>query len=108
MNDVVAINIGKQFSRFPSGRTPDDSAYSGEAFRDKFLLEPLSAGKSIEIFLDDAVAYGSSFLDEAFGGLVRVGGFSMKFLQQHLALSSFDEALMQEIWDYIRENDQSK
>jgi len=40
MREAVTINVGRDFSRFPSGRTPDDSAFSGEAFREKFLKPP--------------------------------------------------------------------
>jgi len=100
--ETVAVNIGKQFSRFPSGRTPDDSAFSGQAFREKFLLNPLKEGKSLVIELDDAVSYGSSFLEEAFGGLVRVCGFARDFVASKIQFKSFDDALIEEIESYIK------
>ncbi|WP_081996011.1 STAS-like domain-containing protein [Croceibacterium mercuriale] len=102
MTETVNINIGRQFSRFPSGRTPIDSAFSGEAFREKFLLAPLKAGKVVQVELDDAISYGSSFLDEAFGGLVRKHAMSVPFLKESLKFVSFDRSLKSEIWSYIQ------
>ena len=99
--ETVTINIGKQFSRFPSGRTPDDSAFSGQAFREKFLLSPLTDGKSIVVELDDAISYGSSFLEEAFGGLIRVCGLAKNVVLNSIKFKSFDEALIEEIESYI-------
>ena len=52
--------------------------------------------------LDDAISYGSSFLEEAFGGLVRVYGLQKESLTTHLKPVSFDKALIEEIWSYIR------
>jgi hypothetical protein len=102
MSETVTVNVGKDFSRFPSGRTPRDSAFSGEAFREKFLRGPLEDGKDVIVELDDAISYGSSFLEESFGGLVRVYGMSKEALLQNLKLISFDELLIDEIRSYIK------
>jgi hypothetical protein len=101
MTDTVTVNIGKKFSRFPSGRTPDDSAYSGLSFREKHLTPYLKDKKFVQIEFDDAISYGSSFLEEAFGGLVREAGFAKAFLRQHLKLKSYDRSLIDEVWSYI-------
>lgn len=71
-----SINIGKQFSRHPAGRTiAIDGDDSGEAFRERYLKPALSSllvGQKLAIILDDGViSIGSSFISEAFGGLVR-------------------------------------
>ena len=102
MENEVTISIPKDFSRFPSGRTPADSKYSGEAFRDKHLYPQLNEGKRIVVELDGAVGYGSSFLEEAFGGLVRVCGFTAEFLAEKLSLKTYDQILSDEIWSYIQ------
>lgn len=99
--DLVTVNVAENFSRFPSGRTPEDSKYSGELFRERFLLDPLAKGYSIRIELDGPIGYGSSFLDEAFGGLTRDFGYSVKFLRDHIEFVSYDAALISEIWSYI-------
>lgn len=102
MENNVTINVANDFSRFPAGRTPVDSKYSGEAFRSKFLEQNLANGKSITIELDGPIGYGSSFLEEAFGGLVRKCGYTFDNLKDRLHLISYDESLIEEIWSYIR------
>lgn len=97
----LIVNVASDFSRFPSGRTPQDSAFSGEAFREKFLVQQLRQDKSICIQLDGAIGYGSSFLEEAFGGLVRVSKFDVDFLKSKIKFESFDVSLVDEIFSYI-------
>jgi hypothetical protein len=101
MSCDVTINVAKHFSRFPSGRTPADSAFSGQAFREKFLVPSLQKDQSICIQLDGAIGYGSSFLEEAFGGLVRSNKFDVSYLKAKLNFESFDVALIDEINSYI-------
>lgn len=102
MSGTTIINIGKQFSRFPAGRYKKDGPASGEQFRDD-VVKPLLKNTAIEkiiIELDDALGYGSSFLEEAFGGLVR-DGFSSSQLTEHIEFVSDDLSLIDEIKDYI-------
>ena len=75
---ITKINIGEDFSKTPRGRYhPADGKNSGERFREEFLKkvfsEPDKYTLPVEVVLDDAEGYGSSFLEEAFGGLVRKG-----------------------------------
>lgn len=70
MSDIV-LNVAKEFSRYPSGRYPSDSRFSGERFRDKFIIPALQKGGLVTIELDGVLGYGSSFLDVAFGSLRR-------------------------------------
>ena len=62
---------------YPGGRYISDGPFSGEAFRDEILLPALLAsiatGQRLQVVLDGVPGYGSSFLEEAFGGLVRSG-----------------------------------
>lgn len=97
------INVERDFSRYPAGRYVDDGPYSGEEFRDKFLVPALSenTGKVL-IELDGARGYGSSFLEEAFGGLVR-SGFSADEVLNRFELKSQDSSLIEEIKGYIHE-----
>lgn len=95
------IDIGNQFSRFPAGRTPDDGKYNGQTFREKFLRDNFKKFSVIEVLLDNALSYGSSFLEEAFGGLVRVYGHDARSLRGRLILISDDPFLVDEIWAYI-------
>lgn len=84
------ISIAREFSEFPAGRIPDDGPNSGQRFRDDFLVpalqEAIKSNGVVEVNLDDTMGYGSSFLDEAFGGLVREHGLSKDVIFDHLNL----------------------
>ena len=70
----MKINLGKQFGRYPAGRYLADGPYNGQKFREQFLIPALKGtDNEIEIDLREARGLKSSFLEEAFGGLVRVG-----------------------------------
>lgn len=94
------INVARDFSRYPAGRYVDDGPYSGAAFRDGILIPALKAGEEIAVELDGVRGYGSSFLEEAFGGLVR-NGFSPDQIRQLITLQSADRSLVEEIEEYI-------
>ena len=61
----------------------------------------LDAEDVVVLHLDCAEGYGSSFLSEAFGGLVRSGGYTSEQLHRKLRLQSRDAILVREIWSYI-------
>ncbi|MFL9994324.1 STAS-like domain-containing protein [Paraburkholderia sediminicola] len=94
------IVLAKQFSRYPAGRYLGDGPFSGELFRNRFLSPALRQKEHISIDLDGARGYGSSFLEEAFGGLVREG-YSAQEIRDHVDLISSDISLLAEIWEYI-------
>lgn len=103
MTRSVVINVGKAFSRYPFGRYEKDGSGSGEEFRERLLLPHIRDGvSSVTIELDDAVGYGSSFLDEAFGGLVR-NGIDAKRVLALFKFVSEDLSLIDEIKAYISE-----
>lgn len=89
------INIGKDFSDHPIGRYRSDGNSSGEVFREEVLipnLKKLEDNEKIEIILDDGVdGYGSSFLVEAFAGIVKAGIMDSKDLSKRLVFSYSDE-----------------
>ena len=70
------INIARDFTAFPRGRTPADGKGNGTTFREKFLLPVMKNGSRAEVILDGAYGYPASFLEEAFGGLVEKEGYS--------------------------------
>lgn len=98
---MLVINVAKNFTRFPSGRFKRNGETSGEAFREKFLVNPIKEEKEITVELDGTIGYGSSFLEEAFGGLVRVLGISPQNLKLKLHIVSDDPALLEEVSGYI-------
>lgn len=96
-----AINIAKDFSKYPGGRYHTDGPYSGEKFREEILAPSLDNNEIVTIDLDGALGYGSSFLEEAFGGLVRLGYFSRERVKSALRLISSDPVTPLEINEYI-------
>lgn len=100
MSDARTINIAREFSRFPAGRYIDDGPFSGAAFRDDYLKPALDQGEALVLELDGVRGYGSSFLEEAFGGLVRLG-YAPEKIKQKITLKSTDDSLIEEIVEYI-------
>ena len=64
--------ISKVFSRYPVGRDELDGPDNGERFRREFLLPLLKHGDTVLISFEGVRMCNPSFLEEAFGGLVRV------------------------------------
>ncbi|MDR5647935.1 STAS-like domain-containing protein [Burkholderia cenocepacia] len=100
---MITIRVAQDFSRHPAGRFRSDGPYSGELFREKFLTPALRAGERLRVILDGARGYGSSFLEEAFGGLVRKEGFARDMVERSLDIESADSSLKAEILEYIHE-----
>lgn len=71
----MKINVRNDFSESPGGRYIYEGDYSGELFRDKILIPAYqkaeNANEKLEINFDGCYGFGTSFLEEAFGGLVR-------------------------------------
>lgn len=103
MEQPKLINIERDFARYPAGRYTSDGPYSGQAFREQFLMSALRMPDAkVIIEFDGARGYGSSFLEEAFGGLVRVG-FSAEELFRRIDFRSSDRSLVAEIRTYIKD-----
>lgn len=68
---MTALSVARDFSVTPGGRYRRISEFSGEDFRERYLVPAVTAGKQITIDLDGVLGYGSSFLEEVFGGIVR-------------------------------------
>ncbi len=98
---TVVLNIAKQFSRSPAGRYRADGPFSGEAFREDLLLPALNQSETVEVQLDGALGFGSSFLEEAFGGLVREAGLKADALHAKLRISSKLKTYEQRVWRYV-------
>lgn len=102
MNKTVLISMVADFSEEPLGRYPEDSPFCGQNFRDFHLVPALKKNGMVTVVLDGTEGYGSSFLEEAFGGLIRKAGFQKDDLKNRLKLVSDDDAsLVDEIWQYI-------
>lgn len=94
------VNVARDFSKYPAGRYLEDGPASGQLFRERFLIPSLRESKNLTIELDGTRGYGSSFLEEAFGGAVREG-FTPNMVKQTFTLISEDKSLIEEIHEYI-------
>lgn len=97
----------REFTLYPGPRLIEDGEYSGEEFRDEYLLpkyrEAVENKVCLHVILEGTKGYASSFLEEAFGGLVRKGE-NKKELKKHLKVHSPDRIWYeQEVYGYINE-----
>lgn len=98
------ISIANDFSPTPSGRYIEHNVASGQAFRDTLLLPALREGE-VTVDLDGVAGYGSSFLEEAFGGLIRKG-MTEDVVRKRLRIHTSTSIYAERIWRYIKEEAQ--
>ncbi len=100
---MITISVAKDFTRFPSGRFRRNGKTSGEAFRELYLEPPIKGGEKVSVELDGTIGYGSSFLEEAFGGLIRSLRLQPAVLRNSLIIKTEDQSLIDEVNSYIEE-----
>lgn len=80
------------FSTYPSGRDSRDGDFNGTRFREEILVPAVKSALADEskvvVSLANVMSFGSSFLEEAFGGLIRDGRFSKVDLKRVLLVDS--------------------
>lgn len=86
----MEIYVATQYTRTPNARFESQAkGQSGEGFREKLLLPKLNEcirnGGMLFVFFDGCLGAGVSFLEEAFGGLIR-SGVSFGDIQNHLRI----------------------
>lgn len=84
------LSIAEDFDPYPAGRVPADGDKNGQTFRENLLLpmlrDAIASGETVVVSLDGLKACGSSFLESAFGGLVRYEHFRKDDLARHLEI----------------------
>lgn len=98
-----SISIAEDFSAYPGGRVPADGPYSGQEFRDNILVPVLKDDNTEKVCIDfdGTRGYGSSFLEEAFGGLIRMSKFSKAQIYKKFEFKSSRESIIEEVTKYI-------
>lgn len=101
----MRIDIALNFSEKPFGRLMSDGRFSGERFRTELLVPAfLDTDEEVVVALDGVSrGYGSSFLEEAFAGLLR-SGIDYSEIKRRLVIETSDNDYLHEIWDYIEEH----
>ena len=102
----MKINICNDFSETPGARYRYEGDFSGEEFRETQLAPKYNEARrkreKLIIELDGGYGYPTSFLEEAFGGLVREYDYDPKEVNETLEFISNDEpSLEAEIRGYI-------
>jgi hypothetical protein len=101
MSDVL-FSIARDFSPHPGPRFVRQGANSGEALRKRLIALLDQANDTVVVDLDGTKGIGSSFLDEAFGGLIRTEGKSKAdVLNRFKFQSRIDPSYVETILDSI-------
>lgn len=105
MKGVKMIVICNDFSPFPGGRYIKEGKYSGQEFRDTILISEYEKaeknGEKLVINFDGCFGFGTSFLEEAFGGLVREYKKRGVFNKIDI-ISTEDETIPEKLEKYIK------
>lgn len=109
----MKINVCKEYTDTPGGRYKEQGDFSGQDFRETMLepkyLEAIMKNEKLQIDLDGGYGYGSSFLEEAFGGLIRNLKDNYKQALDIIEIKSDDEPkLIEDIKRYIKEAIEAK
>ncbi|MCY4303438.1 MAG: STAS-like domain-containing protein [Aestuariivita sp.] len=91
------IVIATDFSPYPAGRFIDDGEFNGTTFRIDYLAPALREFDRVEVVFDGVAGFGSSFLEEAFGGLIREEGIDLEDLNEKLILSTTEPDLKDDV-----------
>lgn len=99
MNKEIEINLRKDFNPSPAGRYITDGKFSGERFRNEFLVPNLKKYNKVIINLDGLDGIGPSFWDEAFAGLIIKENYSIEQILEKIEFKCCDDIYLV---DYIR------
>ncbi len=91
---IKVIHVASQVSKFPAGRYKWHGLGSGQHLCD-LIVKALRDRRYGRVFIDfeGTAGAGSSFIDEAFGGLIREGGFSLNDLNARLSFSAISKGM---------------
>ena len=99
---VIHIDIGKDFAKHLGARYRSDGKNSGQEFREDVLAPAFEANEMVVLELDSIGGYSASFMEEAFGGLVRQ--FGLESVNAKLRFDALDRAyLVPIIQQWMRE-----
>lgn len=97
-NRMTRICIATDFSRYPAGRYPEDGPFNGTTFRQDHLVPALQNFDTVRVIFDGVAGFASSFLEEAFGGLVRYENMDKNFLDKRLVILTSEPNLEDDVF----------
>jgi hypothetical protein len=106
--DRVTVKIARDFSRTPGPRYIKEGKWSGELFRTQQFFnifnDAINNNKKVTVDLDGTLGYGTSFLEEIFGGLIREHHLDYNQILNHLEIISNEEPyLTNDILAYLKD-----
>ena len=97
MSEPTKINVA-DYTKFPGGRYSEDGHGNGTDFRTRYLVPAFNTGNKVIINLDGGVlGYPSGFLEESFGGLVRIESMDKNKVLEKLEFESDDTQLLADV-----------
>jgi hypothetical protein len=104
--DAVTFKIARDFSPTPGPRYIHEGINSGELLRTSKFFDLFSnaikENKKVIIDLDGTAGYGTSFLEEIFGGLIREQHLDYNEIIKRLTIISTEEPyLKDDIFHYL-------
>lgn len=104
--DKIKIKIVDKFVSTPGPRYIKEGKWSGEKLRKELIFpyfeQAIKNKKHIFIDLDGTSGYGTSFLEEVFGGLIRINKLKYEDIIKILDLKSDEEPyLIEDIKEYL-------
>lgn len=105
--DAITLKIAVEFSETPGVREEIEGDFPGEEFLKKHLLpkfeQALRENKKLVVDMDDTAGYPTSFLEAAFGGLVRHYHDKRLILRNIEFISKDDPFMVDDIIEYVNE-----
>jgi len=106
--DKIKISIRRDFSPTPGPRYIHEGKFSGEMFRQEVLypkvLDAIEKKIPFEVNLDGTAGYGTSFLEESFGGLIRIHRLPFdKIMSLMSIISEEEDYLIDDVNEYLKD-----
>lgn len=106
-NPRTELCVARDFTQCPGPRLRSEGPGSGQEFLEDYLVpllrEQMRVWKRhwhLKIDLDGSAGYTIGWLEEVFGGLVRM--FGSEFVLRHVRFRCYDEPYLRfEIWQFI-------
>lgn len=95
------INVARDFTPYPAGRFRKHGRFTGQVFREDLLVPALRDFDVVLVDFNGTEGVRSSFLDEAFGGLVRTENLPREIVAR-LKVQVDDRHTALEIDEYIQ------
>jgi len=106
--ETINLKVASEFSSAPGPRYIREGDFSGEAFRKEILFskmdDAIKNNKVLVVDLDGTAGYGTSFLEESFGGLIREDHLDYEKIVKHLKIISTEEPwLVEDVQNYMED-----